>query len=175
MGYLKRGLIFLGALLPLILLSIEASSQEGEVRMANAQSIYQDILATLNEDGSLHFPTQTPKRVSPPAPKQIVKSVQSETKEFVDEIRFEIQESVEFPSSLKGKGYRAKVLVEFGLNWDGTLRDLSAKGEQGPALGIFESRALNAVRKAARFFPDVPARVDIKSLKIKIPIIFEEV
>jgi TonB family protein len=132
-------------------------------------------LASLNEHneiGAAQIPTLSEKIASPTKPPL---SVEEETRQFVEEIRFEIQEFVEFPDSLKGKGYQATVLIEFGLNPDGTIRDLKVQAKEGQAQALFEARALLAVQKASRFFPLVPEQVDVQTLTFKIPIIFQEV
>ena len=175
MSELKTGVSVIGVILSLFVFTGNAVAEEG-ARLSNATSVYHEILASLNEHneiGSAQIPTLSEKIV-PASPIKPTLSIEEETRQFVEEIRFEIQEFVAFPDSLKGKGYQATVLVEFGLNADGTIRDLKVNAKEGAALALFEARALLAVQKASRFFPLVPEQVDVSTLTFRIPIIFEE-
>lgn len=170
MGFLKSGVCFFGAILLLSFFEVGVAADDRAMQMANATSVYQEILANLNQ------PSYAPVKKSSKAPekKEVAQNLEKETQQFVDEIRFEIQEFVKFPDSLRGKGYQATVLVEFGLNTDGTIRDLKVNAKEGQAKALFEARALLAVQKASRYFPLVPDRVNVTTLTFKIPIIFQE-
>lgn len=147
----------------------------GRIRLENAASVYQEILASINQEEEIQFNRQI---VSAPAARlkpKMQASKNSETEEFIDELRFEIQESVEFPEDLKGNGYQAVVVVEFDLKPDGTIKSLRAWGKEGEALSVFEDLAIEAVKKASVFFPLVPQTIDVEGMRFKIPILFQEV
>lgn len=141
--------------------NVPLAAEEAPIQLATAQSVYNEVLRGLNREDSI------PIRLSSVPAK-------SETSSFIEEVRFEIKESVRFPEALKGKGYRSVVIVEFGINSDGTVRDLKAEIKSGKMLSEFEKGAKEAVIRASDFFPLVPDTIKVENLKFKIPIIFEE-
>ncbi len=152
-----------------MLLSFDVVGQDGEMRLANAKSVYHEILKSLNQEGT-YFIAPAPQR----KPQSLASIKKQETQSFVEEIRFEIQESIQFPHSLKGTGYQATVVVEFALNFDGTVRDVKARIRSGRSIRAFELGAIDAVKRASEFFPLIPKQVNVQKLKFKIPIIFQE-
>jgi len=166
----KKGLfiLFLGMFVPAIGSAETLTENQEPERIDNAISVYQEILANINQEEQLRI--QKGRSLAP-----VAASRKSEIQEFIDEIRFEIQESIQYPPALEGKGYRAIVYVEFELNRDGTIRSLRARGKNGEALSVFEAGAETAVKRAVQFFPIIPTKLNVNNMRFKIPIIFEEV
>ena len=170
MNVCQKGLfiLFLGMIVAANGSAATPTENQEPQRIDNAISIYQEILANINQEEQLKI--QKSRAIAP-----VAASTKSDVQDFIDEIRFEIQESIQYPPSLEGKGYRAIVFVELELNRDGTIRSLRAQGRKGEALSIFEAGAETAVKRAVQFFPIVPNELNVNSLRFKIPIIFEEV
>lgn len=140
-------------------------------KMENAAKVYQEILESINEENE-GVQLAVPKTSSFAAPR--LNTASKEVRQFFDEVRFEIGESVEFPAQLKGTGQKAIVVVEFQLDVDGALRSVAVCGEDRGLNPAFEQGAVNAVRRAVEFFPPVPREIDPQQVKFKIPIIFED-
>lgn len=132
-------------------------------KMENAAKVYQEILESINNTTETIPKIEAPTRSGAP----------QEAQRFLSEIRFEIQESIEYPAELRGKGLRAKVLVEFWLNPDGTLKEVAVRDRTPGLEPAFETGALNAVRRAVEFFPPLPNGFNAE-VKFKVPIIFED-
>ena len=141
-------------------------------RIENGAQVYQEILEEINKkDDAAPSPVFSSSPVAAPAQDEN----KTELQRFVNEIRFEIQESAEFPTQLKGHGLKATVVVEFQLNPDGTLKTVNVASNGLEAKPEFQSGAVNAVRRAVEFFPPVPRTVNADGVKFKVPIIFEDV
>ncbi|MDD5584307.1 MAG: TonB family protein, partial [Candidatus Omnitrophica bacterium] len=140
-----------------------------------------------NREDTELFITLTPKIVSSalrtPEKEKLVQQTKKEFEEFHknDNISEELQgyilgvqkkisDNIMYPASLLNTGWEGVVVMKLNLAPSGELRDLQMIKSSG--YKIFDEEALKLVRSLS--YSPFPPDVDLKNLKIEVPIIYRE-
>lgn len=96
----------------------------------------------------------------------------SDMEDFQSRILAAIREAIHFPKEALDRKKHGETVVEFTVNRDGSVSNLSIKQESGSTL--LDEAALVIIRKASKNFPSIPDRVAREHINYVVPILFKE-